>query len=247
MNKINIMFLMGSSHYKETIKEYPFYMTELDNTSILEKQIEKSNSINNNQKIFCMMENDIKSFHIDSVVSQLDKESKIIKIKNQTKGAICTAMLGSGFIDNDSPLLLMAIDDFIDIDYNFILDEFKNKNADCGIVSFNSVHPRYSFVKINDNNEPVEFAEKNPISKNALVSFYYFKYGYDFIECAKEVIRKDNPVNNNFYISQTLNEMILKQKRIILKKIDNKYFHSLKNEYQLAEYITNYREQKASK
>ena len=243
----NIMFLMGSSHYKETQKEYPFYMTEINGISILEKQILNADKLQNNSKIFCISESDVKSFHIDSVILQLDRAAKVIPIHMTTKGAICTAMLGVEYIDNEKPLLLMAIDDFIDLDYSKIISEFEKNNADAGVVSFTSIHPRYSFVKLDKDGFPIEFAEKNPISKNALASFYYFKHGSDFIDAAKNVIRKDSPVSGNFYISQTLNEMILKQKNIIVKKIENTIFHSLKNEAQLAEYICDYREQKGSK
>jgi len=164
-----------------------------------------------------------------------------------TKGAVCSALLGAEYIDNDEELILMAIDDFMDENSAGIIGEFRNAGADAGVVSFNSVHPRYSFAKTDKDGIPVEFAEKTPISKNALVSFYYFRRGCDFTECAKEIIRKDNPVNGNFYISQTLNEMILKQKRIVMRKITNDKFHPLKTEAQMAEYITEISEKRYSK
>jgi dTDP-glucose pyrophosphorylase len=173
----------------------------------------------------------------------------VIPIMAQTKGAVCSALLGAQYIDNDEELILMAVDDFMDENSAAIIKEFRkaDADADAGVVSFNSVHPRYSFAKTDKDGIPVEFAEKTPISKNALVSFYYFRRGRDFVECAKEIIRKDSPVNGNFYISQTLNEMILKQKRIVMRKIANDRFHPLKTEAQMAEYITELNDKRHSK
>ena len=80
-----------------------------------------------------------------------------------------------------------------------------------------------------------------------MVSFYYYKRGADFVECAKNVIRKDNLINGAFYLSQTLNEMILKQKKVSIYKLTNEKFHSLKTEMQLAQYITELMDVKESK
>jgi dTDP-glucose pyrophosphorylase len=114
-------------------------------------------------------------------------------------------------------------------------------------VSFTSVHPRYSFAKLDESGTVVEVSEKRPISKNALASFYYFRHGRDFVACAMNVIRKDNPVEGTFYISQTLNEMILQQKKIGLYQVENDKFHPLKTEIQLAQYLADIKDLRESK
>ena len=93
----------------------------------------------------------------------------------------------------------------------------------------------------------IETAEKRPISKHALASFYYFRQARDFIEATKEVIRKDSPIQGKYYISQALNELILQQKKIYMYKIENKDFHPLKTIYQLADYISEIKDMKESK
>jgi NDP-sugar pyrophosphorylase family protein len=238
---------MGGLRADTNKEDYPLYLTEINERTILEQQIEYIKKIQPQRLLFCMKESEIKYFHTDSVIRQIDPRAAVIPIMARTKGAICSALLGAEYIDNDEELILMAIDDFMDEDSAGIINEFRSANADTGIVSFNSVHPRYSFAKTDENGVPVEFAEKTPISKNALVSFYYFRHGCDFVECAKEVIRKDNSVNGKFYISQTLNEMILKQKRIVMRKITNDKFHPLKTEAQMAEYITELNDKRYSK
>jgi len=244
---MNIMFLMGAFRADSNKEQYPLYLTEIREKTILEQQIENTQEIQPKQLLFCVKETDIKQFNVDQVIKQIEPGAKIIPVKAQTRGAVCTALLGVEYIDKEEELLIMAIDDFMDNESSDVIGEFRTLKADAGVVSFNSVHPRYSFARTDNSGTPVEFAEKIPISKNALVSFYYFKYGKDFVECAKEVIRKDNMVNGSFYISQTLNEMLLKQKKIAMRKIPNEKFHPLKTEVHLAEYISEYREKRDSK
>lgn len=243
---MNILFLMGGNSDKNK-EDYPLYLTEVKGKTILEKQIESAEALHPESIIFCMKETEIKQYSTDSVISQLVPNAKIIPITGMTMGAICTALLASEYIDTDEELLIMAIDDFMDASGLAIIDEFRNNHADAGVVCFNSIHPRYSFVKVNADSEPTQFSEKTPISRHALISFYYFKCGSDFIACAKDVIRKDRLINGNFYISQSLNEMILRQKHIMVKEIESAQFHPLKTEHQLAEYIMEYNKSLQSK
>ena len=244
---MKIMFLMGGNNIQKNQEDYPFYLTEINEQLILEKQINYCRPLKPSEFVFCVKTNDIKSYQVDSIIKQIVPNCSIVPINGPTKGAVCTALLGAEYLKNDDELIIMAVDDFIDDTGVEVIDYFRKKKADAGVVAFNSVHPRYSFAKVNDKEEVIEVAEKRPISKNALVSFYYFKHANDFIECAKDVIRKDNPINGSFYISQTLNEMILRQKKVAMHKIPNDKFHPLKTEMQLAQYMFELKEEKESK
>ena len=244
---MNIMFLMGSSHIEKNDEEYPFYLTEINEKLILEQQIEYCKELKPAKHIFCVKESDIKQFRVDSVIKQIVPYAEIVPIANQTRGAICTALLGYKHIATEEELILMAVDDFVSDSSKNIVQNFRAQSGDAGIVSFKSVHPRYSFAKTDESGLVVQAEEKLPISQNALVSFYYFRHGHDFTECAMDVIRKDNPIKGNFYISQTLNEMILRQKKVVMHKIPNEAFHPLKNEQHLAQYIMELNEQQRTK
>lgn len=244
---MQIIFLMGGQNFEKNEEDYPLYLTDINEKLIIEKQIDYCKGLNPRRFLFCVKNEDIKNFKVDSVIKQLVPDSDIIIINGQTKGAICTALLGIDYIDNDEELILLAVDDFIEVSSKNIMDFFRSDKSDAGVISFNSVHPRYSFAKLDSNGKVIEVSEKKPISKNALVSFYYFKKGSDFVESAKNVIRKDNLINGSFYLSQTLNEMILKQKKVSLYKITNEKFHPLKTEMQLAQYLTELIDTKESK
>jgi dTDP-glucose pyrophosphorylase len=93
---------------------------------------------------------------------------------------------------------------------------YKMQENDCdgGIVTFKSTHPKWSFVKIDENGLATEVAEKNPISDIATVGYYYWKKGSDFVNYAESMISKDIRVNNEFYVCPVFNEAISGGKKI---------------------------------
>jgi dTDP-glucose pyrophosphorylase len=87
-------------------------------------------------------------------------------------------------------------------------------DADGGIVTFKATHPKWSFVKVDENGLVTEVAEKNPISNTATVGFYYWKHGTDFVRYAEEMIDKNITVNNEFYVCPVFNQAIEAGKKI---------------------------------
>ena len=79
----------------------------------------------------------------------------------------------------------------------------------------------------------IEASEKNPISNNATAGFYWFRRGAQFVEAAKNLIRKGAHVNGNFYICPTYNELILKGQLVGVFTVDAKVYHPLKDERQI--------------
>ena len=238
---------MGGATIPMNKEDYPLYLTEINGQLILERQVRHCLALEPTQFLFCVKAEDIKRFRVKETIVQIVPNALVIPIHSPTKGAVCTALLGTEHIENEEELLLLAVDDFIDNDIKAIIDNFRQNQCEAGVVSFTSVHPRYSFAKLDETGNVIEVSEKTPISKNALVSFYYFRRGQDFVTCAMNVIRKDNPVENAFYISQTLNEMILLQKKVGLYRIENDKFHSLKTEMQLAQYLADVKNLRESK
>ena len=93
-------------------------------------------------------------------------------------------------------------------------------NADGGIVTFTSTHPKWSFAKINENGFVTEVAEKNPISDIATVGVYFWKHGSDYVKYAEEMISKNIRVNNEFYVCPVFNQAINDGKKIRVFNIE---------------------------
>jgi dTDP-glucose pyrophosphorylase len=86
--------------------------------------------------------------------------------------------------------------------------------ADGGIVTFTSIHPKWSYAKVDESGLVTEVAEKNPISNNATVGYYFWKNGSDFVKYAESMINKNKRVNNEFYVCPVFNEAIADGKKI---------------------------------
>lgn len=234
---MNVLFIMAGSD-RSGVKDnnYPLSLVEVNGVPLIEKQIEKAKKVAKNL-IFAIKTEDSKKYRLDSIISLISPEARIINVESETQGAACTALLAVGSINNDDSLLILSVDDFLKIDLERIINHFISKNYDGGTVVFNSVHPRYSFVKLNANEEIIEAAEKNPISRFATTGLFYFKKGKYFVEAAQSMIRKDASVNGKFFISPVFNEMILSQLKLGVFKIDNSLYLPIKSEVQLNHFI----------
>ena len=121
-------------------------------------------------------------------------------------------------------------------DYLDKLSIFKDSEADAGVVIFKSVHPRWSYVKVGNNGNVTESAEKKPISNSATAGFYLYKKASMFVEYAKQMIMKDANLDGYFYICPVFNEMILEQKIIKTFTIQPQQYHSFMSPEMLIDY-----------
>lgn len=241
---MKIVVLMGGENLDIKSERYPLYMTEFNEELVLERQIAGLQKLSPRELIFCVRSTDIRNFNVDDVIRQTADNALCVQVAGPTAGSVCTALLAAEHIDENEEIVLVAADELIDADLVGIVEAFRARNCDAGVLSFRSVHPRYSFALLDADGDVCEVAEKKPISKHALASFYYFRSGRDFVRSALNVVRKDRKINNAFYISQTINEMILRHAKVGIEFIKNDTFHPLKTEMQLAQYITQLNDQK---
>ena len=89
-----------------------------------------------------------------------------------------------------------------------------SSGVDGAILTFKSIHPKWSYVKEDENNLISEVAEKKVISDKATVGVYYWKQGSDYVKYAKKMIRENIRVNNEFYVCPVYNEAIADKKKI---------------------------------
>lgn len=235
---INILIPLAGSNQFFSENEYPYPkpLIEINNKTMIEHVISNFDSIKKEKQfIFIVNSDDCKKYHLDNVLNLLtDHRCKIIKIDNETKGAACSAMMAIEYINNDVPLIIANADQLFDDKLEDLISDFYV--YDGGVISFDSIHPRWSYARLDDENHIVETAEKRPLSKHAIAGFFYFKEGKDFILSAMNMIKKDANLNGLYYISPTLNEMVLNNKKLIVKKIDNDKYHTFYTPQKIQEY-----------
>tara|TARA_B100000212_G_C27375055_1_gene534325 strand:+ start:1117 stop:1842 length:726 start_codon:yes stop_codon:yes gene_type:complete len=235
---MNILLPMvgHSEYFSKDIFPFPYPTIEIQNKTIIELVIRNLRSISSEPKfIFLIRDSDASAHHLDRILNlATNTNAEIISLSNITKGALCTSLMAIEHIDNEEPLIIANSDQLFEIELNQYVKQFENSTA--GVLTFNSVHPRWSYVKVDKNNMVIESAEKKPISRSAIAGFFYFKKGSIFVKYAKEVIKKDIQINNKFYISSVLNEIILDAGFVSSINIPNSKYHSLYTPQKIREY-----------
>ena len=190
--------------------------------------------------IYVVQKDHREKYNLDTMLNLISPGCKIIEVDGMTEGAACTALLAKEFIDNDNPLFFANSDQYVDWNTVEFMYEMQERNADGGIVTFKATHPKWSFAKVDNNGLVTEVAEKNPISDNATVGYYYWKHGSDFVKYAEQMIEKNIRVNNEFYVCPVFNEAIDDGKQI--RTHEAKGMWGLGTPEDLEYYLKNYKE-----
>jgi dTDP-glucose pyrophosphorylase len=203
----------AGSRFEKAGYTFPKPLIEVNKKPMIQVVIENLNIEAN--YIFVVQHEHRVKYNLDTLLNLITPGCKIIETQGVTEGAACTALLASEFIDNESPLFFANSDQFVDWNSNEFMYKMNESEADGGIVTFESTHPKWSFAEVDENNFVVRVAEKDPISTNATVGFYYWKKGSDFVKYANQMIDKNIRVNNEFYVCPVFNEAIQNGKKII--------------------------------
>lgn len=239
---LNILIpIAGKDDFIEReFNKFPKPLFEIQGVSLVQMAIENLANISNDiQFIFIVSKSDCDSFHLDEVLKLLTSgKCKVIILEFETKGAACSALMAIENINNLNPLVIANYDQIFNEDLNKVIDYFSLKDCDCGVITFETLHPRWSYIKLNEENIVIEASEKKPISKNAIAGFYYFKHGMDFVDGAMESILKEAHVDGKFYIAPTINQLILKNKKVIQYKMEVNNYHTFYSKEKIIEYKT---------
>jgi HAD superfamily hydrolase (TIGR01509 family) len=163
---------------------------------------------------YIVQKDHFEKYNLYYVLNLITPNCNIVQVDGLTEGAAVTCLLAKEFIDNDKPLIMANSDQIIDWDSRQFMYDLYIKNADGGIATFKSSHPKWSYAKIGPDGTVIEVAEKKPISDSATVGVYYWKHGSDFVKYTEQMIKKNIRVNNEFYTCPVFNEAIEDNKRI---------------------------------
>ena len=204
----------GSRFFKEGYT-FPKPLIDINGKPMIQKVVE--NLYFDAEYIFLVRKEHLKKYNgIRSTLERITKgRFKIVEVDGLTEGAACTALLARDYINNDDDVLIANSDQFV----QYSPENFKclkeMTDADAIVYTFEAVHPKWSFVKINSEGIITEVAEKNPISNIATCGIYWYRKGSDFVKYADRMIEKNIRVNNEFYIAPVYNELIQDGKKLI--------------------------------
>ena len=214
-DKLNVLIPMAGagSRFEQAGYTFPKPLIDVRNKPMIQVVVDNLNIDAN--YIYVVQKAHRAKYNLDTLLNLITPGCKIVEVDGLTQGAACTALLAKEFIDNDAPLFFANSDQFVEWDSNEFMYKMNETNADGGIVTFKAIHPKWSFAKVNPLTGLVEeVAEKNPISDDATVGYYYWKHGSDFVKYAEQMIEKDIRVNNEFYVCPVFNQAIEDAKEI---------------------------------
>lgn len=228
MNVIGL-FAGDSEAFRAAGHHYPKNLVEIADEPLIQRVVNSQPMLRSEATRFvCLVRREEnRRFHTSDVVRLLAPGARVLEVPESTGGAACTAMLAIDATDPDQPLLVMNGDVVIDADVRPLLADFERRGLDGGIVVFRAVHPRWSYVRVDDEGYVVETAEKRPISDLATIGYYWFRRPADFWGAAQRMIIKDAHVDGRFYVCPAYNEMVLAGAKIGIAEIEQKQHHSL--------------------
>jgi len=220
INNLNILIPMAGlgSRFEEANYTFPKPLIDIYGKPMIQLVIENLGIEAN--YIYVVRKEHCERFNLKTLLNIMTPDCKIVEVNEVTSGSACTTLMSEKFINNDDMLMIANSDQFIQWDpINFYYKMIETK-ADGGILTFESIHPKWSYAKLNENGIVECVAEKNPISNHATVGIYWYSRGSDYVKYAKQMIEKNIRVNGEFYVCPIFNEYILDNKKIITYDVD---------------------------
>lgn len=207
---------------------FPKPLIEVDGRPMIERVVEPYRSwFPQARFIFIVKDEDCRNFNLNDVLRQIaGAQAIVIPLRTLTQGAACSCLMAIEHIETDEELIIANGDQVIESDVAAIVERFRRQHLDAAVISFDSVHPRYSYIRTDKDGFVVEAAEKRVISRCAIAGFYYFSSGRLFVEAAMASIRHDAQIEGAFYIAPTLNELVLIGRKVGHCTISTDKYHS---------------------
>ncbi len=237
---MNLVIPIASSSKFFSLEEYgyPKPLIEILGKPMIEHVIKNISHGNSFKKIiFIVKQDDCDRFHLDSTLNLLSpSKPEIIKLRADTEGALCSVLLAVDHISRDEPLLISNADQIFDQGIANYLKYFNAGYLDAACLTFNSVHPRWSYVKLDQDELVIETAEKRPISKHAIAGIYWYKKGSEFVQHGMASIKHGSSVDGKFFISPVFNEYVLSGKKVGYQNVLNEHYHTFYSPQKIEEY-----------
>ncbi len=232
--------MTGQLFFDDSEYLYPKPLIEMSGKTMLETAIQTYSGIDNVSFKFVIREQDERHLKLGAVINQATKgfNVDVIKVPDRTAGSLCSALLALTDIQKGAEVIISNYDQVLNVDINNYIDFYRSNKVDFGLVSFDSIHPKWSYVRLNDMGDVCEAAEKRPISRHALSGIYYFSCAQDFVSSAHQVLLSASPSQENFFISESINQLVLNGKRGVVKSIDRDNYFNFYDSHALSDYLS---------
>jgi dTDP-glucose pyrophosphorylase len=237
--KLNVIVPMAGHGSRFAVAGYTFPKPLIEVNGRPMIQVVKESLNIDAHYIFIVQKEHYEKYQLKYMLNMIAPGCDIVQADGVTEGAACTVLLAKEFINNENPILIANSDQCVEWNSNECLYAFSADGIAGGIITFKSVHPQYSFAKVNDEGFVSEVAEKKVISDQATVGLYYWTHGADYVKYAEQMIEKNIRVNNEFYVCPVYNEAIQEGAKIRVKNVQKMW--SLGTPSDLQYYLMNHK------
>lgn len=237
--KLNVLIPMAGagSRFANAGFTFPKPLIDVRGKPMVQVVVENMNMEAN--FIFIVQKSHYEKYNLQYMLQLIAPGCKIVQVDGVTEGAACTVLMAKELINNDDKLFMINSDQFIEWNSNEVMYSLAADQIDGGILTFESTHPKYSYVKTDDKGFAAEVVEKKVISNMATVGAYYWSKGSDFVKYAERMIAANKRVNNEFYVAPVYQEAIDDGKKIKVKNIEK--FWSLGTPEDLTTFLQEYK------
>ena len=237
---MNLVIPIASNSKFFNIEEYGFPkpLIEIAGKPMIEHVINNlTHEVDFKKIIFIVKQGECDKYHLDNTLNLLSPiRPEIIKLRADTQGALCSVLLAIEHIDQIKPLVIANADQLFDDGISVPINKFMSSDLDAACLTFNSVHPRWSYVRLDEQNLVVETAEKRPISRHAIAGLYMYKHGTDFVKYGMESIKHGTSIDGHYFVSPVFNEYVLNNKKVSHFEVPNDRYHTFYSPQKIDEY-----------
>jgi dTDP-glucose pyrophosphorylase len=227
-----------SPFFKQEDYHFPKPLVEISGLPMIERVVGGLKPLDPDARfIFVIRREDAAGFSLDRSLDIISGgRGTIVQLDAETQGSLCSCLMAIDELDPDEPLIISNGDQIVEADIRAIIADFRKKDVEAGVITFDSVHPRWSYVSRNAAGDVLQAAEKRVISRHAVAGLYYFKTAATFVEAAKSCIESGASHQGLYYIAPALNEIILDGGRVGSAEIPASAYHSFYSPAKIEEY-----------
>lgn len=144
-------------------------------------------------------------------------------LQHSSRGALATIAMAISIVPNESEILVVPLNSFLDYDPNLFVSDMRNRNADVGVISFQADNPTFSYLRT-VNDQIVEVAEKIHKSNLATAGIFYYRNKQVLLSSIEWAFENYVTYENLYYIAPSLNYFVMNDSRILIHMVDKNLY-----------------------
>jgi len=157
--------------------------------------------------IFACQESHLREYSLEATLRELVPECQIVPISELTDGAARTCLTCEDVLDLNKPMMIANCDQWINLDINSFLQGWEEAKQG-HVMCMKAKSEKWSYIKYDDNNNPVGIVEKRAVSEDATVGVYCFRKADYFFQSARRMIELEDLTNGEYYVAPTYTHMV---------------------------------------